>query len=278
VVLARKEQEWVLANKNDQPANSAEVTRLLDTVRNEQVTRFVEDVASDLPKYGLDQPQLQLTFSSFASENTAETQAGERPFATVAFGRIEGEEVFARVGEEPFIVAVKRSLLDQIFVDPVQWQSLTIFRFKPDDVRRLTVRTDTETTLVRGENNEWKRAAGDEPIDEVNVKSLLNTLTSLRAVRWVSGAMPPQAFDQVQITVTFATSDDDKAVHTLVVGGPAGQGMWYARVEGREGLFVMNNPDFNALRLPLRPEAAATPGTPPTPAVEPEPAAAEPTP
>ncbi|CAN5575483.1 hypothetical protein BH20VER1_BH20VER1_27070 [soil metagenome] len=257
VVLARKEKDWTIASRDHQPANASEVTRLLDTLRNEQVTRFVEDVASDLPKYGLDQPPLQITLSSFASENTAESQAGEQPLASVAFGRVEGEEVFARVGDEPFIVAVKRSLLDQIFTDPVQWQALSVFRLKPDDVHRLNVRSgETEAALQRGEDKEWKRAEGEEPIDQTNLKSLLNTLSNLRAVRWVGGPTPPQAFDQVQITVTFTTSPDDKAVQTLIVGGPAGGGMWYARVEGRDGIFVLSNPDFNALRLPLRPEGA----------------------
>ena len=97
-VLARKDEAWTIASLNNQPANVSEVTRLLDTLRNEQVTRFVEDVASDLPKYGHDQPQLQVTFSSFALENTAESQAGEQPFATVSCGKVEGEEVFARIG------------------------------------------------------------------------------------------------------------------------------------------------------------------------------------
>jgi hypothetical protein len=27
--------------------------------------------------------------------------------------------------------------------------------------------------------------------------------------------------------------------------------MWYGRVEGRNGVFILSNPDFNALRLPL---------------------------
>ena len=53
-VLARKDQNWTIANQNNQPANAGEVTRLLNTLKNEQVTKFVEDVASDLPKYGLD--------------------------------------------------------------------------------------------------------------------------------------------------------------------------------------------------------------------------------
>lgn len=259
VVLARKDEAWKIASRGDQPANSAEVNRLLDLLKNEQVTKFVEDVASDLPKYGLDQPQLQLTFSSFASENTAETPAGEHAFATISFGKIEGDNVYARVGEEPFIVAVRRSLLDNIFTDPVQWQELAIFKFKPDEVHRLSVTTDHEASLVRGANNEWTRAQGSEPINTVNVQSLLNTLTNLRAVRWIGGPMPPQAFDKQQVAVTFTTSPDEKAVHTLIVGGPAGEGMWYARVEGGDGVFVLSNPDFNALRLPLAPEVSAPP-------------------
>src|ERR1700730_6557635 len=76
-ILARKEENWTIASRKNAPANSNEVRRLIDTLQNEQVTKFVEEVASDLPKYGLDKPQLQLTFGSFASENTAETKAGE---------------------------------------------------------------------------------------------------------------------------------------------------------------------------------------------------------
>src|SRR5947208_5984815 len=104
----------------------------------EQVTIFVAYVASVLPKYVLDKPQLRVTLSSFASENTAETKAGEHPLATLAFGRIDGENVFARCGDEPFIVAVRRSILDNIFADPLQWQELTIFKFKPEQIHRFS--------------------------------------------------------------------------------------------------------------------------------------------
>ncbi|MFN2476066.1 MAG: DUF4340 domain-containing protein [Chthoniobacterales bacterium] len=256
-VLARKDGGWTIASLNNQPANTGEVNRLLETLKNEQVSKFVEDVASDLPKYGLDEPQLKLTFSSFASENTAESGAGEHPFATVSFGKLDGDIVYARVGEEPFIVAVRRSLLDEIFKDPTQWQDVSIFKFKPDEVHRLSVVTTGETELVRGANNDWTRTQGSEPINAVNLQSLLNTLTNLRAARWLAGPVPPGAFEKPQITVTFTTSADDKAVHKLTVGGPIGDGMWYARVDGREGVFALSNPDFNALRLPLMADAAA---------------------
>jgi len=72
---------------------------------------------------------------------------------------------------------VRRGLLDSLFADPLQWQEPAIFRFKPDEVHKLTVATDRESALVRNENKEWTWVSGAEPINQVNVQSLLNTLT-----------------------------------------------------------------------------------------------------
>jgi hypothetical protein len=263
-VLARKEENWTIASRNNAPANVSEVHRLIDIFKNEPVTKFVEDVASNLPKYGLDKPQLQVTFSSFASENTAETKAGERPFATVSFGKIDGDNVYARLGDEPFIVAVRRGLLDEIFTDPLQWQELAVFKFKPEQIHRFTVVTDKELSLVRGANNQWSWAKGGGEINQTNVQSLLNTLSILHAVRWVGGAPPPHAFEKPQLTITFTTSPDDKASHKLIVGGAAGDGMWFARAEEREGTFVLSTPNLTALKLPLVSQASPSPAQSPS--------------
>lgn len=251
IVLARKGESWTIASRNNQPANSAEVRRLIDTLSAQQVTRFVADTASDLPKYGLDQPQLRLTFSSFASENTAETSAGERPFLTLSFGKIEGDEVFARVGEEPFIVAVNRQLLSQIWSDPLQWQELAIFKFKPNDIQRFSRVTDREEAFERSGPQSWKPLKGDAAMDETNAQSLLNTLASLRTVRWAGATTPAHGFEQPQLVLTFSTAADPQTVHKLSVGSRTENGMWYAKVEGKEGTFVISNPDLSAFKLPL---------------------------
>ena len=250
-VLARRDENWTIASRNNPSANPSEVRRLIDTLQNEQVTKFVEDVASNLPKYGLDKPQLIVTFSSFASENTAETKAGEQPFASVAFGKIEGENVYARVGDEPFVVAVRRNLLDQIFADPLQWQELSIFNFKPEQIHRVSVMTDKESALVRAANNQWNWAKESGPINQTNVQSLLNSLATLRAVRWIGSTTPAHGFDKPQLVVTFTTSPDDKATHKLTIGAATPNGMWFAKVDDREGTFVISNPDLNAFKLPL---------------------------
>jgi len=258
-VLARKDDNWTIASRNGAPANSSEVRRLIDTMQNEQVTKFVEDVASNLPKYGLDKPQLTLTFSSFASENTAETKAGEQPFASVAFGKVDGDNVYARVGDEPFVVTVRRALLDQVWTDPLQWQDLSVFNFKPEQIHRLTIRTDKELELVRGANNQWSWVKGTGAINQTNLQTLLSTASTLHAGRWIGATLPGHGFDKPQFVVTFTTSPDDKATHKLTVGGTAPNGSWFAKVDEHEGTFAISAADLNALKLPLAGQPSPTP-------------------
>src|SRR5437016_6190562 len=266
-VLARKDGNWIVATRNNAPADSAAVRRLIDTLQNERVTKFVEDVASNLPKYGLDKPHLQLTFSSFASENTAETKAGEQPFATLVFGKEDGDNVFARLTDEPFVVAVRLGLLYRISADPLRWQELSIFKFKPDKIHRLSIMTDKELSLERGENNQWHWLKGSGEIDRTNVQSLLNTLSTLHAVRWLGATKPQDGLEKPQLTLAFTTSPDNKASHKLIIGAPASDGTWCAHVDGREGTFVISNSDLNNLRVPLVAQPLPMPS--PTPSVTP---------
>jgi hypothetical protein len=260
-VLARKDGHWTIASRNNAPADSGAVRRLIDKLQNERVTKFVEDIASNLPKYGLDKPRLQLTFSSFASENTAESKAGEQPFATLAFGKEDGDSVYARLADEPFVVATHRDLLDQVPADPLQWQELSIFKFKPDQIRRVSITTDKELSLERGENGQWHWLKGTGPIDGTNVQSLINTLSSLHALRWLGATRPQDGLEKPQLSLAFTTSPDNKASHKLIIGGPANDGTWCAHVDGREGTFVISNSVLNSLRLPLVGQPSPTPST-----------------
>jgi hypothetical protein len=232
---------------------------MIDALQNERVTKFVEDVASNLPRYGLDKPQLQLTLSSFASENTAETKAGEEPFATIAFGKDEGDNVYARLTDEPFVVAVRRTLLDQISPDPLHWQELSIFKFKPEQIHRISVTTDKELALERDQDNQWHWLKGNGAINQANLQSLLTSLSYLHAVRWLGTTTPQEGFDKPKLVIDFTTSPDNKASHKLTIGVQNNDGTFCARVEGRDGTFTIRGSDFNNLQLPLEVQNTASP-------------------
>jgi Domain of unknown function (DUF4340) len=176
---------------------------------------------------------------------------------------VDGDNVYARLADEPFVVAVRRGLLDQIPIDPLQWQELSIFKFKPEQILRLHVSTDKELALERDDNNQWRWLKGSGQINQTNLQSLLNTLSSLRAVRWAGPTVAQQGFDKPQLAITFTTSPDDKVSHKLLIGSAAGNGTCFARTEEREGTFIVRDSDLNALKLPLT--TASSPSPSPAP-------------
>ena len=263
-VLARKNGNWTIANRNNALADSGAVKRMIDALQNERVTKFVEDVASNLPKYGLDKPQLQLTFSSFASENTAETKAGEQPFATIAFGKDEGDQVFARLTDEPFVVAVRRGLLDQISADPLRWQDLSVFKFKPEQIHMINVTTEKELSLERDQKNQWHWLNGSGAINQPNLELILKTLSNLYAVRWLGPTTAQQGFDKPQVVLSFTTSPDNKTSQKLTVGAQNSDGTFCARVDGRDSTFAISGSDLSKLKLPLNTQGTTASPSPTT--------------
>jgi uncharacterized protein DUF4340 len=271
IVLARKQEDWTIKSAGDQPANGAEVRELMTRLESQEVAAFVADVASELPKYGLDQPQVKVTLSSYASENTAETKAGEKPILTVAFGKLEGDKVFARIEDEPFVVSVTKAILAPILTDPIQWQDVAIFKYKPAEIIALEItKPDRPAVAVeRGDKAEWKLTKGDGALNTTNVDSLCNTLASLKAVRWAGATTPAHGMDKPSLVVAFSTSD--KKSHKITIGEATPEAMWYGAVEGTPGTFIVSSPDVSALLLELAQEPASTPAPAVTPAPKPTP-------
>ena len=251
ILLQRSQEEWMLRPENA-PANKAKILQLVKELQTRKVEGFVTDVASDLAKYGFDQPQLRVTFSAYASENTSDTNAGEQPILTLAFGKTDGDVVYARLEDEPFIVSVNKELLGQISNNPVEWRANELFRFKPSEITALDVTSFTDgiprppvSLIFKG--GEWIADEGSAPgkLNAVNIQSLVNTLAPLRAMQWTGEADPLVP----SVTLAFTTSDGKS--HKVILGAPAVDGSCLGRLEGDAGVFRLAAPDVSALRLPL---------------------------
>jgi hypothetical protein len=155
-------------------------------------------------------------------------------------------------------------MVDQIPADPLQWQALSVFSFKPEQIQRLSITTDKQLSLQRSENNQWGWLKGAGQINDANVQLLVNTLSSLHATRWIGTTKPQDGLEKPQLSIEFTTSADDKVAHKLIVGAAANDGTWCAHVEGREGTFTISNSDLNTLRLPLIAQPSATPSPVPS--------------
>ena len=133
----------------------------------------------------------------------------------------------------------------------MRWQDLSIFKYKPEQIHRVSVTTDKELSLERDQSNQWHWLKGSGAINQANLQSILKTLSNLYAVRWLGTTTPQQGFDKPQLVIAFTTSPDNKAAHKLIIGAQNNDGTFFARADGRDATFTISGSDFNNLKLSL---------------------------
>ena len=157
IVLAREENRWRFLSPANGPANAENVNRLIQEINNGEVTQFVSDTATDLTKYGLDQPRLKITFSSYSSENTAESNAGEVVLSTLEFGNSENGVTYGRLKEEPYIFSITDQMFEDLPKTEFSFRSLDILDLERDELVSVTVAKPGEdpVDLVRDAKGKW---------------------------------------------------------------------------------------------------------------------------
>ncbi len=264
IVLGRSGEEWVqkIDKQADKPVNGGGAFKLLSDLTTMKVSRFVKDVAGELKEFGLDAPVATVTLSSYSTEGTPETKPGDRPLAKLILGKFEGDAGYAKLDDEPFIVAVPSTLLEQVWTDPLQWQELKVQELKSEDVTGFEVTRAGQPALAfeRDKEKKWKLSKGEGTVSQGAAESLVNTLANLRAVRWAGATTAAeQGLDKPNVTVTFTLAD--KKTGKITVGKNTAEEMWNATLDGKTGTFLMSKPDFDSLNASLietpKPAAAA---------------------
>jgi len=253
IVLGRTPESWVRkVGGKDMPINSVAADALLKDLESVNVVRFVADSASDLGPFGLAQPAAKITLSSYASENTPETPAGDKPLAVLLLGKFEGDAGYAKLDDEPFVVAVPKLIYENVWTDPVQWQELSVYDFKPEDIDSMEIARSGEPViaLVKDKEKGWKLSKGDSPVDQTRARTLATTLAHLRALRWVSAAkQPEQGLDKPTMVISFTISGKPKG--KVSIGSNQKAEGFYTSADGVNGIFMISMPDFAAFQAPL---------------------------
>ncbi len=251
MVMARKGEGWILkGNDAETPINEALPTRVLAGLQTAEATNFVADIAPNLAQYSLAEPRLRVTLSSYSSENTPESKAGEKVLATLLFGPIEGDSAYCKLEEEPFIVAAPKSLVAEIPTDPVCLQPLEVLNLKTDAVVSITARKGADTITIEKQADSWKRNGGEGSINQDAVQNILRLVAGLRTTKWI-GSTDPSAhgLERPEFEITFESKKNGEAGLLKIAVGSAyeGENYFHATASNKPGAFSLNKADKDIL-------------------------------
>jgi hypothetical protein len=255
IVLAREENRWHFLSPANAPANASNITRLIEEIDDAEVTEFVSDTATDLTKYGLDQPKLKITFSSYSSENTAETNAGEVVLSTLEFGNSANGSTYARLEEEPYIFSIADQVLSDLPKTIFNFRSLDIVELKRDELMSVTVEKAGEEPLelVRDAKNKWVLKGHENRQNDGQIQLFLTALTGLRAAAWAGDANPEYGLDQPSLEIKISSQSGEGKREVNIKFGKTNSGnQHYGTCTGEEGIFLVDDEQFNELKSSLK--------------------------
>jgi hypothetical protein len=255
IVLGREENRWHFLSPANVPANATNITRLIQEINDDEVTAFVSDTATDLARYGLDRPKLKMTFSSYSSENTAESNAGEVILSTLEFGNSENGITYGRLEEEPYIFSVAEQMLADLPKTILSYRSLDIVDLKRDELTSVTVEKAGEEplNLLRDGKGKWTLEGHENRQNEGQIQLFLTALTGLRAAAWAGDMNPEYGFDlpSLQIKILYRSIDQKHEVD-LKFGKANSGNQHYGICTEEEGVFLVDDEQFNELKASLK--------------------------
>lgn len=255
IVLAREENRWRFLSPATGPANANSISKLIQGLNGDEVTEFVSDTATDLSKYGLDQPKLKMTFSSYSSENTAESNAGEVILSTLEFGNSQNAVTYARLNEEPYIFSIADQVLSDLPKTEFNFRSLHILEVKRDELTSVHVERAGEEPLelVRDSKGRWVLKGHENQQNDGQIQIFLTALTGLRAAAWAGGPNPEYGFDQpsLEIKITYQAGEQKREAD-LKFGKASSANQHYGTCTEEEGIFLVDDEQYNQLKTSLK--------------------------
>ncbi len=253
--LSRKDGGWQVGGPFEAPAQAAMVTPMLSELAAPRCERYEAAKATDLKKYGLDQPHLRVVLAT--------DKPGEKE-RTLLVGKeaADPQQRYAKLadGDAIFVVGAKlTSAVDHGALDLLDRQLLTL---DPQTIERIQGPGARPLTLER-KGDAWQVTSAPAPAsvpfsaDNQAVSGLLSAWSHLQALRFAAygpkadltkyGLNPPAA--TLTLTVQPPEVNGKKPppqTHTLALGKPVegSGGARYARLDNGPGVAVL--PAFSA--------------------------------
>jgi hypothetical protein len=244
---------WLLSQPAGWPANLNAVSRILTELQTlEHDTSFlVTDIVKNgqtLADYGLDQPQLSITFTS----GTDNPQTAQNYTLRIGAETRIGNRLYLLSPDGTRIHVVDRSLADSLTIPLDQLRDNALFTIPVFEARALHLQTAGPPVGIHRDGDRWSfespiLARADKSATELAIKDL----TTLVAQTFLDAR---EADDHIGLTTPTLriTVDGDNRRETLLLGNPVtptpagsmpNETLFYAKMDDKPAVFTVSFPN-----------------------------------
>jgi hypothetical protein len=245
---------WLLSQPAGWPANLNAVSRILTELQTlEHDTSFlVADIVKNgqtLADYGLDQPQLTVTFTS----GTDSAQGAQTYTLRIGAETRIGNRLYVLSPDGTRIHVVDRSLVDSLTIPPDQIRDNALFTIPVFEARALRLQIAGPPVAIQRDGDRW---SFESPIlaraDKSATELALKDLTTLVAQSFLDAR---ESDDRTGLTAPALriTVDGNNRRETLLLGNPvtpapagsaATETLFYAKMDDKPAVFTVSFPNY----------------------------------
>ena len=231
--LRRTDGTWEVVAPIEAAADETTLASVTSGLVSLEIRRVVEEDPVDLEPFGLAEPALDLGFMLAEDDAVDHLLIGEAtPTGTDRYAKLSSaDRVF-------LIAGYINTTFDKTTFDLRDKTMLVISR---DDLDRLRITVDDQTTVLAKEGNDWKLTEPwDVRADFSTVEALVGRLTGTMQSIESEGENALDDYGLAEPAIT-ATLSDGSAGATLYVGGEAPGARRYARDSSRDLVFTVQD-------------------------------------
>jgi hypothetical protein len=220
VALVRLDsRDWQVAETPVLPGDANTMTIVLFTLSKLNAERIVEDMPSDLARYGLAEPAVEVVITVKDGTTKKLRLGGNTPTGST----------FAMVEGDPRLYIVSSYAKTSLDKDPTAFADRKLFAFGFDFPQKVDLRIAGKSYTITFNGDDWK--VGDTRMDATSVQSVIARIRDLAGTRFVANGLGRPT---VEITVL---AKDGKTTEHVEMSKSGGE--YIARYEGRPALYVL---------------------------------------
>jgi hypothetical protein len=228
---AKTEGGWRLVEPTKAEADPSELSAVTSNLSSLEVQRVVDESPSDLARYGLNPPRVDVGFRLKGEKNFRHIFLGEKTPT--------GSDLYAKLQNDKKVILVSSFLENTFNRTPFDLRDKSILEFDREKVDSVEIARGTTTLLLARSGSDWKIA---KPIaargDYGAIEAVVTRLSSgqmQRIVEAEAGDLKQYGLDKPSLTATVNTGSARAA---LLLGKTEG-GSVYAKDASRPMVFAV---------------------------------------